>query len=96
METRASRADAALHDLDVQEAVDTMVRHYHAEEAQRHPPAANLADRAQRVFTSVQAVCEWRLGRSPLPARTEMSAGRPQKLRPRQNGAPVTVCNVRS
>ena len=27
---------------------------------------------------------------------TDVYRCRPQKLRPRQNGAPVTVCNVRS
>ena len=67
------RADHALHDLDVQDAVNALVRHYHVEDEHRRPPTANLADRAQRVFTSVQAVCEWRLGRSPLPAHAEMS-----------------------
>jgi hypothetical protein len=66
------RADAALHDLDVLDAVDALVRHYHAEEEQRQPPAANLADRARCVFTSVRKICEWRLGRNPLPAHAEM------------------------
>ena len=36
------------------------------------PPAAELADRARRVFTSVRAVCEWRRCRVPLPAHAEM------------------------
>jgi hypothetical protein len=35
-----SRADPALHDLDVLDAVDALVRHYHAGEGeQRQPPA---------------------------------------------------------
>jgi len=47
------RWHAAPHDLDVQDAVDTLVRHYHAEEEQRQPPAVELADRAWRVATQV-------------------------------------------
>lgn len=66
-----SRADASLHDLDVLDAVEALVRHYHAEEEQRRPPVANLADRARRVFGMVKQVCEWRLGRSPLPAHAD-------------------------
>jgi hypothetical protein len=34
---------------------------------QRHPPALRLGDRARRVFTWVQSLCEARLGR-PLPS----------------------------
>jgi hypothetical protein len=61
------RADKSLLDLDVKDALDALVRHYRAEEGQRTPPAMRLGDRARRVFSSVQAVCEWRLGRaSPL------------------------------
>jgi hypothetical protein len=61
------RADKALLDFDVKDALDALVRHYHAEEEQRRPPVMRLGDRAQRVFSSVEAVYEWRLGRaSPL------------------------------
>lgn len=58
------RADRSLLDIDAKDAIDALVRHYHAEEEQRTPPAMNLGERAQRVFASVQGVCEWRLGRS--------------------------------
>ena len=61
------RADRSLLDLDVKDAVDALVRHYYAEEEQRKPPAMRLGVRSQRVFESVQAVCEWRLGRAPFP-----------------------------
>ena len=61
------RADKSLLDFDVKDALDAMVRHYRAEEEQRSPPAMRLGDRAQRVFSSVQAFCEWRLGRAPFP-----------------------------
>lgn len=59
------RADPSLLDVDAKDAIDALVRHYHAEEEQRTPPAVRLGDRAQRVFLSVQKMCEWRLGRSP-------------------------------
>ena len=45
-----------MHDLDVQVPVDAPVRHYNAEEEQRQPPAAELANRARRLFTSVRTV----------------------------------------
>jgi hypothetical protein len=61
------RADKSLLDFDAKDALDALVRHYHAEEEQRTPPAMRLGDRAQRVFSSVQAFCEWRLGRAPPP-----------------------------
>jgi hypothetical protein len=47
--------------------MDALVRRYQAEEEQRRPPSMRLGDRAQRVFSSVQAFCEWRLGRAPFP-----------------------------
>jgi hypothetical protein len=72
------RADKALLDFDVKDALDALVRHYHAEEEQRKPPVMRLGERAQRVFSSVQAVCEWRLGRaSPLD-----STGLPESVVP--------------
>jgi hypothetical protein len=47
-------------------------RHYYAEEDQCRPPAADLADRAQRVSTPVPAVVAAGLG--PLPPRPGCSA----------------------
>lgn len=66
------RADQSLLDIDVKDALDALVRHYHAEEEQRTPPAMRLGARAQRVFSSVQAFCEWRLGRAPFPGEGEL------------------------
>jgi len=63
----AYRADASLLDIDVKDAIDALTRHYHAVEEQRTPPAMRLGDRAERVFQSVQTICEWRLGRASLP-----------------------------
>ena len=72
------RANPALLDIDAKDAVDALVRHYHAEEEQRTPPVMNLSERAQWVFSSVQRCCEWRLGRSPFPGETAgFEAGMP-------------------
>jgi hypothetical protein len=65
------RADPNLLDIDAQDAIDALARHYHAEEAQRTPPVVALSDRAERVFRSVQTMCEWRLGRGVIPGETE-------------------------
>jgi hypothetical protein len=59
------RADKSLLDYDVKDALDALVRHYRVEEERCTPPATRIGDRAQRVFSSVQAFCEWRLGRAP-------------------------------
>jgi hypothetical protein len=67
------RADRSLRDGDVQDAIDALVRHYHAEEEHRRPPTLKIGDRAHQVFASVQRMCEWRLGRS-LPSETGMAA----------------------
>ena len=67
------RADPTLLDMDVKDAVDGLVRHYHAEEEQRTFPNQRLADRAERVFRALQELCEFRLGRAPLPGLNEKS-----------------------
>jgi hypothetical protein len=72
------RADRSLLDADVKDAIDAVVRYYHAEEEQRTPPTMTLGERAQRVFLSVQRMCEWRLGRSSFPGETaEAESGMP-------------------
>ena len=64
------RADRSLLDADVNDAFNALVRRYHAEEAERTPPTVTLGERAQRVFLSVQKVCEWRLGRASFLGET--------------------------
>jgi hypothetical protein len=44
------RADRSLLDIDVKDAIDALIRHYHAEEERRTPPVMRLGDRAQMVF----------------------------------------------
>jgi hypothetical protein len=74
---RVYRADGSLLDIDVKDAIDALVRHYHAEEDQRRPPVVRCGERARRVFESVQTMCEWRLGRAPVPGETTTERGIP-------------------
>lgn len=66
------RADPSLLDADVKDAIDALARVYHAQEEQRTPPKTTLGERSEQVFLSVQATCEWRLGRAPYPGDSEM------------------------
>jgi hypothetical protein len=68
------RVEPSLLDIDAKDAVEALIRHYHAEEEQRMPPKMMLAERAERVFRSVQPFCEWRLGRSTFPGETAVEA----------------------
>ena len=47
------RADPSLLDIDAKDAIDALVRHYHAEEEGRAPSGVRLSERAQLVFQSV-------------------------------------------
>jgi hypothetical protein len=67
-----SRAEPALIDVDAQDAVDALVRHYGAEREGRQPPATRLDGRAERVFHAVREMCEWHLGRGRLSGLDEM------------------------
>src|SRR6266851_3712619 len=58
--------DATLLDLEVMDGLDLMVRRYVAEEQGRTPPRLRLSERAQRVYTDAERMCEWRLGRGRL------------------------------
>ena len=58
------RKDASLLDLDVRDALDSLVRLYEAKPASRSSAARRLSGPAERVFESAQTVCEWRLGHS--------------------------------
>lgn len=66
------RVDRSLLDLDAKEAIDALVRYYRAIEDDRVPPDLSLSEPGGRVFDSVKKVCEWRLGKSPLPGSSEM------------------------
>ena len=61
------RSDPSLLDVDAKDAIDALARYYHSEEEQRTPSTVRLSEKAQRVFQSVQGMCEWRLGRALFP-----------------------------
>lgn len=71
------RADPSLLDVDAKDAIDALARHYHAEEENRTSPTLPLSQRAQRVFESVQELCEWRLGRTQIPGESEAGSAVP-------------------
>jgi hypothetical protein len=62
------RKDGAILDLNVLDAVNAAVRHYEAEMEGRRPPTPRLSDLSRKLFVSLVATCEWRLGRDPGPA----------------------------
>lgn len=71
------RADKSLTDFDAKDAIDALVRYYHAEEQEHRPPSIALGDRARIVFDAVQKSCEWQLGRAAYAGETEILQGIP-------------------
>jgi hypothetical protein len=60
-----------LLDYDVDAMLDALISRYKAEEQQRNPRPLRLTERQEQLFQSVQAICEWRLGRSELVAEAD-------------------------
>jgi hypothetical protein len=58
------RRNGSLLDLDAKDAVAALIRLYRAEQEHRSAPNVPLGDAARRIFDSVRAICEWRLGRT--------------------------------
>jgi hypothetical protein len=57
-----------LHDLDVLDALEALIRSYTLEERGRPGASPSLSEQSQHVADQARRVCEWRLGRSPLNA----------------------------
>ena len=55
--------DPSLLDLDIVDALDTLVRSYTLEERGESQRTARLSERPRRVFEVARRTCEWRLGR---------------------------------
>lgn len=55
--------EPSLHDLEVVDALDALIRSYTCEGKGRDAPKPRLSERAQRVFTLSEHICEWQLGR---------------------------------
>jgi hypothetical protein len=65
------RQDRSILDLDARDAANALVRHFEAESESRRPTGAPLSDRARKIFASVRAICEWRLGRALAPDKSQ-------------------------
>lgn len=57
-----------LVDYDVDVVLAALVKGYQAEQRQRQPPPLRLTELRQEVFDAVEAVCDWRLGRTEFMA----------------------------
>jgi len=74
---RVYRERPELTDWDALDAIEALIRHYTAEmQGKPHPPA-RLSGLPKLVFESVEAMCEWRLGRTQPIAEED---GRPIEL----------------
>src|SRR6266536_1664481 len=71
------RTDRSLLDFDAKDAIDAVIRHYHAEEVGRRAPVLRIGGRARRVFETVQEICLLRLGRTQDSLRTPDGNGIP-------------------
>jgi hypothetical protein len=60
---RVYRERPELTDWDALNATEALIRGYTAESRGRSRPNIRLSDLPQLVFDSVEAMCEWRLGR---------------------------------
>ncbi|MCS6908994.1 MAG: hypothetical protein NZM11_00255 [Anaerolineales bacterium] len=60
------RSNPQLLDVDVEHALEGLIRAYQAEVRGRAAPAVRLSPPAQQVYETVKAVCDWRLGREHL------------------------------
>lgn len=60
------RADEEMSDWEAETAVASLIRTYTAEERGRKPPNLRLKPLEQEAYDNVQAMCEFRLGRSDM------------------------------
>ena len=82
---RAYEGEQTLLDLDVLDALDTLIRRYAAEIQQRLPPKARLSEKAKKVYFLTERMCEWRLGREVLGGEEDSAADvPPQPLGPEE------------
>lgn len=84
---RVYRADPPLHDVDVQDAVGVLVRHYHAEDGARQPPAAELAGRARQVATEVNPTVEMMPPMAGVVGLPQEDARRTTRIRRTRSGS---------
>ncbi len=69
-----------LVDYDVESTLDNLIRHYSAEAQQRTVTLPPLNADRQAIFDRVQAMCEWRLGRSNARAEEGLAVPMPRTI----------------
>ena len=65
------RENPNLLDYEVDKALNILWTEYHNEQRGKALPAYQLGANAQMVYTRVQSMCEWRLGRQKLEAEKD-------------------------
>lgn len=68
-----------LVDVEVLDAIDTLINAYSAELKGRSAPTVRLSSLKKRIYESVREVCEFRLGRASL----ETPDGKPLETKPK-------------
>jgi hypothetical protein len=71
------RENPLLVDFDVEAALDGLIALYHAQSTSHTPRPVRLNERARLIYEQVEAVCDWRLGRTSLLS-TDMVERGPQ------------------
>jgi hypothetical protein len=61
------RADPGMTDYSVMQTLEAVIDHYIAGIIGRTPRNFKLGELEQRIFRNIQAMCDWRIGRTPLP-----------------------------
>jgi hypothetical protein len=58
--------DEEMTDYEAENAINSLIRLYTAEQRKRDAPDLNLSGPAELAFERVKGMCEWRLGREKL------------------------------
>jgi hypothetical protein len=64
-----------LLDYDVEEALNTLILYYKAQQQQRAATPHRLTERPEYIYQEVKQVCDWRLGRESLTERWPSGSG---------------------
>ena len=75
-----ARQVPTLVDYDVESALENLLRHYSAEAQNRTVTLPQLNTDRQAIFDRVQAMCEWRLGRSNALTAGELASPMPRTI----------------
>ena len=65
-----------LLDYDVEEALNTLILYYKAQQQQRAVTPHRLTERPEYIYQEVKQICEWRLGRELSTKRWPFGSGK--------------------